>query len=122
MIQHFFRRNNRALTLVSVAAIAVFLISRSREIALGVLVGGILPVIYLDTLYRNLGAATGRMAAEQVRGKLFVSFLFRYGILGAGLGGALWYSKQTFYSAVIALFIVYVSLVILMGRQMREET
>jgi hypothetical protein len=113
-LREFFREHNRAITLVSVAAIVLH-VSGRIDLAKGVLIGGLLPVVYLDLLRRQLSLAVSSATVPGVRGKLFVYFLTRYGLVAAGLTLAYWFSWNAFFAAVISMVLMYIGQIVMMG-------
>lgn len=117
MIVRLLRRYNRAVTLVSIAAVGAYFLLPNPDIARGVLIGGLLPVFYLGIMREHLGMAAESDVAR-VRGRMFLMFLVRFGLLAAGLGFAFWLSTEAFLSAVVALAVVYFALLFSMSREL----
>ena len=115
------RRHNRAVTLVSVAAVGAFFLLPNPDIARGILIGGLLPVLYLGLLREQLGKAVAGADPRRVRARVFLLFLGRWGLLALGLGLAMWLSRETFWSAVVALGVMYFVMVISMSWELRAE-
>lgn len=120
MFSRLVRRYNRALLAVSGVAIALYALLPSPDIARGVLIGGLLAILYLGLMREQLEAVSeGRPA--RVRGRLFATFLVRLALLAAGLSIALWLSRKAFWSAVAALGVMYGFLLLGMSRELRRE-
>lgn len=102
----FFNRHARAITLVSGAAVLARLAFEGKEVSLGILIGGLLPVLYFDWMRQDLAKAVSSPAAG-IRGRVFLGFLVRYGMLALGLGLAMWISNRAFWAAVAAMGVMY---------------
>ena len=105
-MQVFFSRHARAITLVSGAAVLARFAFEGKDVSLGILIGGLLPIIYFDVMRQDLVKAVNSPATG-VRGRLFLSFLVRYGMLALGLGLAMWISNRAFWAAVAAMGLMY---------------
>ena len=121
LIRQFFRRHNRVLTLLSVTAVIVYGLLPEPDVARGILIGGLVAVVYLDRMYVGLEQAMARREPAKARGRLFTTFLVRYGVLAVGLAGALWLSQATFWSSVVALLVVYLATILAFCRQSRSQ-
>jgi hypothetical protein len=102
----FSNRHARAITLVSGAAVLARLAFEGKEVSLGILIGGLLPIIYFDIMRQDLAKSVSSPATG-VRGRLFLDFLVRYGMLALGLGLAMWISNRAFWAAVAAMGVMY---------------
>lgn len=105
-MQGFFSRHARAITLVSGAAVLARLAFEGKEVSLGILIGGLLPIFYFDVMRQDLAKSVGSPASG-IRGRLFLGFLKRYGLLALGLGLAMWISNRAFWAAVAAMGVMY---------------
>jgi hypothetical protein len=120
-VKSFFRRNNRVITLIAGVAICIRLFLQYKYVAVGVLIGGMLPVIYFDALQRQLRAGLAAGSASKLRGRLFTSFLLRYSLIAIGLGYCYWLSMQAFWAAVASLAIMYISMLAMLCRRAQQE-
>ncbi len=119
MILRLLRRHNRAVTLVSGVGLCLYFLLPNPDVARGALIGGLLAIFYLGLLQEQLEGGWHREPAR-LRGRLFGTLLLRLALLAVGLGIALWLSRTAFWSAVVALGIMYVFLVLAMSRELRR--
>lgn len=121
----FFSRNNRAITIVCALAVLSLVVFRQKDVAKGILLGGLLAVFYLDRMRVELAGLLGQGRPQRIRGRLFAGFGLRYILLAAGLLAAYLISKVTFWTATgsfVGTYLILMIMLILSQRVAKHPT